>query len=193
MFTGRLCRTAEKLPIHRIFLVAHARFSSNYAACAWPTAGFGLVTLGKTLNLEVSQLWTPKATFHVSTFKPDFSFSSPLEDRSACAWRGPQPDGACRLGCRPQPAACPGAAPCGACLPQRGALTCRQMRRVPRDPLHNPLRPVIVRTRAVHCVVFLSNSWAIGCKKTPCGPSRSARHRRARVMQRIPKASRPPP
>ena len=45
-----------------------------------------------------------------------------------------------------------------------------------------------MRTRAVHCVFFLSNSWAIGCKKTPCGPSRSARHSRARVMQRVPRS-----
>ncbi len=55
-----------------------------------------------------------------------------------------------------------------------------------RNPLHNSLRSVIARARAVHCVVFLANSWAIGCKKTPCGPSRSARHSLARVMQRVP-------
>ena len=35
------------------------------------------------------------------------------------------------------------------------------------DPLHNPLRSVISRTRTVCCVVFLANSRAIGCKKTP--------------------------
>ena len=39
------------------------------------------------------------------------------------------------------------------------------------DALHNSLQPVIARTRAVHCVVFLANSGAVGCKKTPCGPS----------------------
>ncbi len=54
-----------------------------------------------------------------------------------------------------------------------------------KDPLHNSLRSVIARARAVHCVVFLANSRAIGGKKTPCGPSRSARHSLARVMQRI--------
>ena len=55
-----------------------------------------------------------------------------------------------------------------------------------KDPLHNSLRPVISRTRAVCCVVFLANSGAIGCKKTPCSPSRSGCHRLARVMQRVP-------
>ena len=43
-----------------------------------------------------------------------------------------------------------------------------------RDVLHNSLRSVIARPRAVHCVTFLANSPAIGCKKMPCGPSRSA-------------------
>ena len=42
---------------------------------------------------------------------------------------------------------------------------------MPKDPLHNSLRSVISRTRAVCCVVFLANSRAIGCKKTPCIPS----------------------
>ena len=42
------------------------------------------------------------------------------------------------------------------------------------DDLHNSLRSVIARSRAVHCVAFLANSAAIGCKKTPCAPSRSA-------------------
>ena len=37
-----------------------------------------------------------------------------------------------------------------------------------KDPLHNSLRSVMSRTRAVSCVVFLANSRAIGCKKTPC-------------------------
>ena len=64
--------------------------------------------------------------------------------------------------------------------------------RSPRDPLHNSLRPVISRTRAVCCVVFLVNSGAIDCKKTPCSPSRSGCHRLARVMQRVPSASVPP-
>ncbi len=43
-----------------------------------------------------------------------------------------------------------------------------------RDDLHNFLRSVIARPRAVHSVAFLANSRAIGRKKTPCGPSRSA-------------------
>ena len=59
-----------------------------------------------------------------------------------------------------------------------------------KDPLHNSLRSVIARARAVRCVVFLANSWAIDCKKTPCGPSRSAHHNLARVMQRVLNASR---
>ena len=42
------------------------------------------------------------------------------------------------------------------------------------DDLHNSLRSVIARSRAVHCVAFLANSAAIGCKKTPCAPSPSA-------------------
>ena len=54
-----------------------------------------------------------------------------------------------------------------------------------KDSLHNSLRPVINRTRAVCCVVFLANSGAIGRKKTPCSPSRSGCHRLARVMQRV--------
>ena len=44
----------------------------------------------------------------------------------------------------------------------------------PRDVLHNSLRSVIARSRAVRCVAFFANSRAIGCKKSPCGPSRSA-------------------
>ena len=53
------------------------------------------------------------------------------------------------------------------------------------DDLHNSLRSVIARSRAVHCVAFLANSAAIGCKKTPCASSPSALHRLARVMQVI--------
>ena len=59
-----------------------------------------------------------------------------------------------------------------------------------RDPLHNPLQSVISRTRAVCCVVFLANSRAIGCKRTPCSPSRSDCHSLARVMQRVPRTAR---
>ena len=43
-----------------------------------------------------------------------------------------------------------------------------------RDDLHNSQRSVIARSRAVRCVAFFANSSAIGCKKTPCVPSRSA-------------------
>jgi hypothetical protein len=53
------------------------------------------------------------------------------------------------------------------------------------NPLQNALRSVIARARAVHCVVFLVNSRAIGCKQAPCGPSRSARHILASVVQRV--------
>ena len=56
-----------------------------------------------------------------------------------------------------------------------------------KDPLHNSLRSVVARARAVYGVAFLANSGAIGCKKAPCSPSRSAYHSSARVMQRIPK------
>ena len=42
------------------------------------------------------------------------------------------------------------------------------------DDLHNSLRSVIARSRAVHCVAFVANSRATGLQKTPCGPSRSA-------------------
>ena len=55
-----------------------------------------------------------------------------------------------------------------------------------RDALHNSLRSVISRTRAVCRVVFIANSRAIGCKKTPCSPSRSDCDSLARVMQSIP-------
>ena len=58
-----------------------------------------------------------------------------------------------------------------------------------KDPLHNSLRPVITRARAVHFVVFLAKA-AIGCKKTPHGPSQSACHSLARVMQRVLKLTR---
>ena len=43
-----------------------------------------------------------------------------------------------------------------------------------RDVLHNSLQSVIARSRAIRCVAFFANSSAIGCKKTPCGLSRSA-------------------
>ena len=58
-----------------------------------------------------------------------------------------------------------------------------------RDPLHNSLLSVISRAQAVCCVVFLTNNHAIGCKKTPCSPSRSACHSLARVIQRVPRLS----
>jgi hypothetical protein len=54
-----------------------------------------------------------------------------------------------------------------------------------KDALHNSLGAVLVRARAVCCVVFLANSGAIGVKKTPCSPSRSASHNYQRVMQSI--------
>ena len=60
-----------------------------------------------------------------------------------------------------------------------------KLRLMVKDPLHNSLRSVVSRTRAVCCVVFLDNIRAIGCKKTPCSPSRSDRHILARVMQRV--------
>ena len=53
-----------------------------------------------------------------------------------------------------------------------------------KEPLHNSLRSVISRSRAVCCVVFLGKAQAIACKKTPCSPSRSDVHSLARVMQR---------
>ena len=43
-----------------------------------------------------------------------------------------------------------------------------------RNVLHNSLQSVIARSRAIRCVAFFANSSAIGCKKTPCGLSRSA-------------------
>lgn len=52
-----------------------------------------------------------------------------------------------------------------------------------RDPLNNSLRSVAAPTRAVRCVVFAANSGTIGCKETPCGPSRFAYYIPARVMQ----------
>jgi hypothetical protein len=71
--------------------------------------------------------------------------------------------------------------------PRFHAMTMTMNKQGAKDPLHNSLRSVAARARAVHCVVFLANSPAIGCKKTPCGPSRSAYHSPARVMQRVPK------
>ena len=43
-----------------------------------------------------------------------------------------------------------------------------------RNVLHNSLQSVIARSRAIRCVAFLAHSPAMGCKKTPCGLSRSA-------------------
>ena len=43
-----------------------------------------------------------------------------------------------------------------------------------RNVLHNSLRSVIARSRAIRCVAFLAHSPAMGCKKAPCGLSRSA-------------------
>ncbi len=54
-----------------------------------------------------------------------------------------------------------------------------------KDALHNSLRSVVSRTRAVCCVAFFANSHAIDCKKAPCSPSRADRHSLARVMQRL--------
>ena len=56
----------------------------------------------------------------------------------------------------------------------------------PRDGLHNSLRSVIARSRAVYCVVFLANSRAIGCKKRLVAHPDPHYHRLARVMQTIP-------
>ena len=49
-----------------------------------------------------------------------------------------------------------------------------------KDALHNSLRSVISRARAVCCVVFLANRHTIGCKKTAGSPSRSDCHGTAR-------------
>ena len=43
-----------------------------------------------------------------------------------------------------------------------------------RNVLHNSLQTVIARSRAIRCVAFLAHSPAMGCKKAPCGLSRSA-------------------
>ena len=43
-----------------------------------------------------------------------------------------------------------------------------------RNVLHNSLQSVIARSRAIRCVAFLAHSPAMGCKKAPCGLSRSA-------------------
>ena len=58
-----------------------------------------------------------------------------------------------------------------------------------RDALHNSLRSVVSRrigNWAICYVAFLACGSAIGCKKTPCSPSRSVSHSLARVMQSIP-------
>ncbi|MNU99359.1 hypothetical protein D3C71_894880 [compost metagenome] len=60
------------------------------------------------------------------------------------------------------------------CGRQTGPENKTKKARASRDDLYHSLRSVIARPRAVRCVAFLANSWAIGCKKTPCGPSRSA-------------------
>ena len=43
-----------------------------------------------------------------------------------------------------------------------------------RNVLHNSLQTVIARSRPIRCVAFLAHSPAMGCKKAPCGLSRSA-------------------
>ena len=44
-------------------------------------------------------------------------------------------------------------------------MTFAQAGKGSREPLHNSLRSVVKRTRAARCVVFLTNSLAIGCKR----------------------------
>ena len=43
-----------------------------------------------------------------------------------------------------------------------------------RNVQHRSLQSVIARSRAIRCVAFLAHSPAMGCKKAPCGLSRSA-------------------
>ena len=43
-----------------------------------------------------------------------------------------------------------------------------------RNVQHHSLQSVIARSRAIRCVAFLAHSPAMGCKKAPCGLSRSA-------------------
>ena len=54
------------------------------------------------------------------------------------------------------------------------------------DDLHNSLRSVMARSRAVHCIAFLVNSAAIGKKRRLVPHPDPHNHRLARVMQVIP-------
>jgi hypothetical protein len=63
----------------------------------------------------------------------------------------------------------------------KGSLFC-----APRDALHNSLRTVAARARAVYGVVFLANSSAIGCKKRLVAHPDPRYPSLARVMQSIP-------
>jgi hypothetical protein len=40
----------------------------------------------------------------------------------------------------------------------------------PKDALHNSLRTVAARSRAVYCVAFLANSPSYWLQKAPCSP-----------------------
>ena len=53
------------------------------------------------------------------------------------------------------------------------------------DDLHNSLRSVMARSRAVHCIAFLVNSAAIGKKRRLVPHPDPHYHRLARVMQVI--------
>ena len=55
-----------------------------------------------------------------------------------------------------------------------------------RDGLHNSLRSVIARPRAVRCVAFLANSPAIGKKSNAADRATPRYHRPQGVMQAIP-------
>ena len=55
-----------------------------------------------------------------------------------------------------------------------------------KEVLHNSLRTVLARLRAIHFVAFLANSTAIGKKRRLVAHPYPHYHRLARVMQDIP-------
>ena len=62
------------------------------------------------------------------------------------------------------------------------------MKSASRDGLHNSMRSVAARTRAVYGVAFLANSRAIRCKNRLVAHPDPHHHSLARVMQTIPSA-----
>ena len=77
-------------------------------------------------------------------------------------------------------------APCALMGPQQRPQAIGANCVPPRDGLHNALRSLAARNRAVYGVAFLANSRAIGCKNRLVSHPDSHHNSLTRVMQTIP-------